>query len=189
MIWKASFPCHGVWGAGSIKTLCGTSILVGSEPICCPWGLEDRNILILISVFDIKFWAAPHFFLFSFIAWISTIYSNLKMTLSIALIPSSNEDTDSFFYVCISLPVNFFFLPFKACLYINYVNFMYFFVPDVIWDYVISSNFAIIQRRFALKLNATDLQSMGPQRPQHNWATKHTHHNGSVGKCFWIHQK
>lgn len=89
-----------------------------------------------------------------------------------------------YFFTC-----QFFFLPFKACLYINYVNFMYFFVPDVIWDYVISSNFAIIQRRFALKLNATDLQSMGPQRPQHNWATKHTHHNGSVGKCFWIHQK
>lgn len=82
-----------------------------------------------------------------------------------------------------------FFLPFKACLYINYVNLCIFFVPDVIWDYVISSNFAIVQRRFALKLNATDLQSMGPQRAQHNWATKHTHHNGSVGKCFWIHHK
>ena len=76
-----------------------------------------------------------------------------------------------YFFTC-----QFFFLPFKACLYINYVNFMYFFVPDVIWDYVISSNFAIIQRRFALKLNATDLQSMGPQRPQHNWAT--TQSNG-----------
>ena len=30
------------------------------------------------------------------------------MTLSIALIPSSNKDTDSFFNVCIFLPVNFF---------------------------------------------------------------------------------
>lgn len=63
-----------------------------------------------------KILSCPTFFLFSFIAWIPRIYSNLKMTLkkiikmtlSIALIPSSNKDTDSFFNVCIFLPVNFF---------------------------------------------------------------------------------